>query len=75
MGAAFLCGHCGILRKTEDNAMAYLQHWLEELKADPSLLVRAGSQAQKAYDYLTGTQPQPYPTPNTQPSFAGAAST
>ena len=43
MGSAFLCGHCGILTQTETNTTAYLKHWLEKLKADPSLLVRAGS--------------------------------
>jgi antirestriction protein ArdC len=56
MGSAFLCGHCGILTETVDNTAAYLKHWLEKLKADPSLLVRAGSQAQKAYDYITGCE-------------------
>ena len=60
MGSAFLCGHCGILTKTEENSAAYLKHWLERLKADPSLLVRAGSQAQKAYDYILNVvQPEP----------------
>lgn len=66
MGSAFLCGHCGILTETEDNTTAYLKHWLERLKADPTLLVRAGSQAQKAYDYITGSEipiNQPYGQP------------
>ena len=55
MGAAFLCGHCGILNGTETNSAAYLQSWLNALKADPSMLVKAGSQAQKAFDYITNT--------------------
>lgn len=72
MGSAFLCGHCGILTKTEDNSTAYLKHWLEKLNADPSLLVRAGSQAQKAYDYITNAQPQDRAATIGQPLIAGA---
>ena len=73
MGAAFLCGHCGILRQTEENAAAYLKHWLEKLNADPQLLVRAGSQAQKAYDYITNALPQTEALAAPQPLLAGAA--
>ena len=72
MGSAFLCAHCGILMKTEDNTTAYLKHWLERLKADPSLLIRAGSQAQRAYDYITNAQPQDHATTIGQPLTAGA---
>ncbi|VGO17710.1 DNA primase TraC [Pontiella desulfatans] len=54
LGAAFLCGHCGILPKTEENSAAYLKGWLARLKAEPSMLITAGSQAQKAYDYVLG---------------------
>ncbi len=52
MGSAFLCGHCGILPETEDNATAYLQHWLKALKADSSLLIKSANAAQKAYDFI-----------------------
>jgi antirestriction protein ArdC len=72
MGSAFLCGHCGILTETETNSAAYLKHWLEQLKADPSLLVRAGSQAQKAYDYITGSHSQIDNATIGQPLIAGA---
>ena len=72
MGSAFLCGHCGILKKTEENSAAYLKHWLEQLKADPSLLVRAGSQAQKAYDYIIGSHSQIDNATIGQPLVAGA---
>ncbi len=61
MTAGFLCGHCGILAKVEENSAAYLKHWIEKLEADPSLLLKAGSQAQKAYDYITGYEPAPTP--------------
>lgn len=59
MGAAFLCGHCGILPQVEDNSAAYLNGWLERLKADPSMLVTAGQQAQKAYDYIVAESMAP----------------
>jgi len=52
LGAAFLCGHCGVLPDVEENATAYLKGWLKQLKANPSLLVRSGAQAQKAFDYI-----------------------
>ena len=55
MTAAFLCGHTGILSTVEDNAAAYLMGWLTRLHEDTSLLVSAGSQAQRAYDYIVGT--------------------
>lgn len=52
LGAAFLCGHCGILPRTEENSAAYLKGWLERLKAEPSMLIKAGAEAQRAYDYI-----------------------
>jgi antirestriction protein ArdC len=54
MSSAFLCGYCGILLSTETNQAAYLKGWLERLKAEPALLVKAGCQAQKAFDYILG---------------------
>jgi len=54
MCAAFLCGYTGILLCTETNSAAYLRGWLERLKADPALLVRAGGEAQKAFDFILG---------------------
>ena len=59
MGAAFLCGHCGILPEIEENASAYLKGWLKQMKGNPSLLIRSGAQAQKAFDYILGTQHDP----------------
>jgi antirestriction protein ArdC len=52
LGAAFLCGHCGILPRTEENSAAYLKGWLERLKAEPSMLIKAGSESQRAYDFI-----------------------
>ncbi len=56
MTAAFVAGHCGILSTVEDNAAAYLMGWLTRLHEDPSLLISAGSQAQRAFDYIVGDQ-------------------
>ena len=52
MGAAFLCGHCGIENSTIENSAAYLNGWLNALKGDRTLLVHAAAQAQKAADYI-----------------------
>ena len=54
MTSAFLCGYCGILLSTEKNQAAYLKGWLARLKAEPALLIAAGGQAQKAFDYIVG---------------------
>jgi antirestriction protein ArdC len=56
MGAAFLCGHAGIVERTIDNSAAYIGNWLERLKDDKQLVVTAAAQAQKAADYVLGTQ-------------------
>ncbi len=69
MTAGFLCGHCGILASVEDNSAAYLKHWIEQLEAEPSLLLKAGSQAQKAFDYIIDKTPE---TPKTNPGALAA---
>lgn len=52
MGAAFLCGHCGIENKTIDQSAGYIQSWLGKLKEDRRLVVHAAVQAQKACDFI-----------------------
>jgi antirestriction protein ArdC len=52
MTAAFLCGHTGIENKTIDNSASYIANWLERLKNDRQLVVRAASAAHKAADYI-----------------------
>ena len=52
MTSAFLCGYCGVLLCTEANQAAYLKGWLERLKSDPTMLLKAGGKAQKAFDYI-----------------------
>ncbi len=56
MTAAFLCGHCGIEQATLDNSAAYIDGWLQKLRADAKLLVVAAAQAQKAADWLLQKQ-------------------
>ena len=54
IGASFLCGRTGILPKTIDNHGAYIHSWLERIKSDKRIFIRAASAAQKAVDYITG---------------------
>lgn len=54
MGAAFLCGHVGIVDRTIDNSAAYIASWLQRLSDDPKLVVNAAAQAQKAADFILG---------------------
>lgn len=52
MGAAYLCGICGIENATIDNSAAYIQGWLKKLKSDKKFIVMASGMAQKAVDYI-----------------------
>lgn len=54
MGAAFLCGTCGIDGQLQH--AEYIASWIDVLKADKKAIVQAASAAQKAADYLTGYQ-------------------
>lgn len=72
MTSGFLCGHCGILNQVEANSAAYLKHWIDKLEAEPSLLLKAGSQAQKAFDYIIGEETPVAKTVKT-PKTPGAA--
>ena len=57
LGAAFLCGECGIERsQIIENSAAYLQSWIKVLKGDSRLAVVAASEAQKAADYILGSE-------------------
>lgn len=57
MGAAFLCGHCGIENNTIENSAAYIGGWLKALKNDRNLLVHAAAAAQKASDFILNIKP------------------
>jgi len=56
MGAAYLCGICGIESITIDNSAAYIQGWLKKLKSDKKFIVLASGLAQKAVDYILDHQ-------------------
>jgi antirestriction protein ArdC len=57
MGAAYLCGVCGIANVTLTNSAAYLQSWMQVLRHDPTMLVHAAAQAQRAADYIQNLHP------------------
>jgi len=53
MGASFLMASCDLENDaTMNNAAAYLANWLKAMRADPSMLIYAGQQAQKAADFI-----------------------
>jgi antirestriction protein ArdC len=58
MGAAYLCGICGIANTTIANSAAYLKSWMAVLRHDATLLVQAATQAQRAADYIQNVQPE-----------------
>ena len=53
-----LCGVCGIANVTLDNSASYLQSWMQVLRDEPTMLVHAAAQAQKAADYIQNLQPE-----------------
>lgn len=55
LGSAFLCAEAGI-GSTFENSAAYLQGWLDVLKADSRLIVTAASAAQRAADFILNRQ-------------------
>ena len=57
VGAAYLCGVCGIANTTIDASAAYLQSWMQVLHHDPTMLVHAAAQAQRAADYIQNLHP------------------
>lgn len=59
LGAAFLCGICGIQNATIDLSAAYIQSWLKKLKNDNKFFMAAASDAQKAIDYIMDHQHEP----------------
>lgn len=53
MSASYLSAELGVpLGEPLENHASYLKHWLSGMKADPSFLVHASSQASKVTDYL-----------------------
>ena len=58
LGAAFLCAALGITPEPREDHAAYLDHWLQVLKADKRAIFSAAAHAQRAADYLHGLQVQ-----------------
>ncbi len=56
MGAAYLCGICGIENATIENSAAYIEGWLKKLRSDKKFIVSAARLAQQAVDYILGQQ-------------------
>jgi antirestriction protein ArdC len=53
MGASFLSAHVGInYDEITENSAAYLNGWLNVLKADKKFIFKAAAEAQKAADYI-----------------------
>lgn len=52
IGAAMLCGECGIEKPILENSAAYLSTWIQRLKNDKRLFVLAASQSEKASNYI-----------------------
>jgi len=54
MGSAFLCAHAGIFETECENSAAYIAGWINALTQPDAKnwIIRAGSQAQKAADYV-----------------------
>jgi antirestriction protein ArdC len=59
MGAAYLCAESGISPAVIENQAAYLAGWLNKLRGDHRLVIRAAAQAQRAADYVLGKMPTP----------------
>ena len=53
MSASMLCIHCQIDSDMSIvNSAAYLNSWIKTLEEDPGIIISAGQEAQKAYDYI-----------------------
>ncbi len=55
IGASFLCAEFGI-KTNIDNAAAYVQGWLKELRNDNSYIFKASKYASEAVNYITNLQ-------------------
>ena len=68
MGAAYLCSIAGIEQKTIENSAAYMGGWLNALRDDKTLLIKAAAKAQAAADFILNKKEA---TPEAQPVGAG----
>ena len=59
LAACLVCAQLGIMPPSLDQHAAYLDHWLQAMKADPKYIFTAAATAQRIVDYLNSFQPQP----------------
>jgi len=52
--SAFLCNYAGI-DNTLENSTAYIQGWMKAFKNNPEMIISCANKAQKAVDYILGT--------------------
>lgn len=55
LGSAFIMNTLGI-EGAFDNSVAYLDSWLKQIKGNPTLIVNAAAQAEKAVNYMQGAE-------------------
>lgn len=74
IGASFLTNYFGIRTdKVERNNTAYIQSWIQRLKKDPDLIIKAATKAEKAMDFILDgfeepTEPQNTPEEPQEPT-------
>jgi antirestriction protein ArdC len=56
IGACFLAGIAGIDLKIKENQIAYINAWIDRLKRDTRLIIKASALAQKAVNYIRGEE-------------------
>ena len=56
MASAFLCAEAGLEMAVMENQAAYLAGWIQKLRGDSKLIVHAAGAAQRAADWILGTQ-------------------
>lgn len=57
LGTCYLTSVTGIAPITFENNAAYIQGWIERLQNDPSVIVYASTQAQRAVDFILNVKP------------------
>ena len=52
IGGCFLASELGLPVSDQTNHVAYVEHWLQAMKNDPSFIFKASTQASKAVDFI-----------------------
>lgn len=56
LGAAYLSGITNIGYHTQNNSASYIDGYINALKKDPKMFIKAASKAQKAVEYIQGVE-------------------